>query len=190
MSRGSAKRALSSTGGYCNAQEEREEPNRQASAQSRYRSRWAPSYFPGRSLLQCMSLLSALFHRRRHSAGTGRVEMWCGGCRSDISVSAPFVWRCLSGSTVTPFPHPAHRTGRADFRHPALRLDSSHVIRHWIARQRQGSQVHASEAQHAVAPEDFRIRKPTGAARVHLVSTTEEVAHRFVDVMVDGPVGH
>ena len=44
MSRGSAKRALSSTGRCCNAQEEREEPNRQAySAQSRYRSRWAPS---------------------------------------------------------------------------------------------------------------------------------------------------
>src|SRR6267154_937316 len=47
----------------------------------------------------------------------GRVEMWRGFCRSDISVSAPFVWRCLSGSTVAPFPHPAHRTGRADFPH-------------------------------------------------------------------------
>src|SRR5258706_2260338 len=45
----------------------------------------------------------------------GRVEMWRGFCRADISVSAPFVWRCLSGSTVAPFPHPAHRTGRADF---------------------------------------------------------------------------
>jgi len=36
----------------------------------------------------------------------GRVEMWRGFCRSNISVSAPFVWRCLSGSTVAPFPHP------------------------------------------------------------------------------------
>src|SRR5882672_9031647 len=53
----------------------------------------------------------------------GRVEMWRGFCRSDISVSAPFVWRCLSGSTVAPFPHPAHRTGRADFPHPALGQD-------------------------------------------------------------------
>jgi hypothetical protein len=25
--------------------------------------------------------------------------MWRGGCRSDISVSASSVWRCLSGST-------------------------------------------------------------------------------------------
>ena len=44
----------------------------------------------------------------------GRVEMWRGLCRSDISVSAPFVWRCLSSSPVAPFPHPAHRTGHVD----------------------------------------------------------------------------
>src|ERR1044071_7483738 len=37
-----------------------------------------------------------------------------------ISVSAPFVWRCLTGAAVAPFPHPAHRTGHADFPRPAL----------------------------------------------------------------------
>jgi hypothetical protein len=42
--------------------------------------------------------------------------MWRSGCRSYISVSASCVWRCLSGSTVAPFPHPAHRTGQADYR--------------------------------------------------------------------------
>ena len=42
---------------------------------------------------------------------------------SNISVPAPFVWRCLSGSTVTPFPHPAHRTGQAALPHPALGQD-------------------------------------------------------------------
>jgi hypothetical protein len=52
-----------------------------------------------------------------------RVEMWRGGCRSNISVAASFVWRCLSGSAVTPFPHPAHRTGQADLPHPALGQD-------------------------------------------------------------------
>src|ERR1700757_1765083 len=31
--------------------------------------------------------------------------MWRGGCRPNISVAAPFVWRCLTGSTVAPFPH-------------------------------------------------------------------------------------
>ncbi len=45
--------------------------------------------------------------------------MWRGGCRLNISVAASFDWRCLSGSTMAPFPHPAHRTGQADFPHPA-----------------------------------------------------------------------
>src|SRR5881392_2039140 len=39
---------------------------------------------------------------------------------SNISVAAPFVWRCLTGSAMAPFSHPAHRTGQADFPHPAL----------------------------------------------------------------------
>jgi hypothetical protein len=33
-----------------------------------------------------------------------RVEMWRGDGRSNISVAAPFVWRCLTGSAVAPFP--------------------------------------------------------------------------------------
>src|ERR1700687_220556 len=49
--------------------------------------------------------------------------MWRGGVRENISVAAPFVWRCLHGSTMAPFPHPAHRTGQADFPHPALGQD-------------------------------------------------------------------
>jgi len=57
------------------------------------------------------------------AAGQGRVEMWRSGCRSNISVAAPFVWRCLTGSAVALFPHLAHRTGHADFPHPALGQD-------------------------------------------------------------------
>ena len=49
------------------------------------------------------------------SAQLGRVGMWRGGGRPGMCVSAPFVWRCLSGSSITPFPHPSHRTGHADF---------------------------------------------------------------------------
>src|SRR5450755_1230367 len=49
--------------------------------------------------------------------------MWRGGFRQNISVAAPFVWRCLNGSTMAPFPHPAHRTGQADLPHPALGQD-------------------------------------------------------------------
>src|SRR6266581_7582257 len=50
--------------------------------------------------------------------------------------------------------------------------------------------MHASEAQHAVGPEDLRMRKPAGTARLHFVPTAEEVAHRIVDMVVHGPVGH
>ena len=57
------------------------------------------------------------------TAGVGKVEMWRGDVRLSMSVPAPFVWRCLRGSAVAPFPHPAHRTGRADFPHPALGQD-------------------------------------------------------------------
>src|ERR1700688_1495483 len=49
--------------------------------------------------------------------------MWRDGCRLNISVAASFVWRCLSGSAMAPFPHPAHRTGMADLPHPALGQD-------------------------------------------------------------------
>src|SRR5437870_772925 len=63
-----------------------------------------------------------LDHGRR-TAQFGRVEVWRGGGRPNISVAAPFVWRCLTGSTLAPFPHPAHRTGHADFPHPALGQD-------------------------------------------------------------------
>jgi hypothetical protein len=54
----------------------------------------------------------------QQTSSAGRVEMWRGDVRLSMSVPAPFVWRCLSGSAVAPFPHPAHRTGRADFPHP------------------------------------------------------------------------
>jgi transposase len=50
----------------------------------------------------------------------GRVEMWRGGGRYGIAVSAPFGWRCPMSRTVTPFPHPPRRTGRALLTHPAL----------------------------------------------------------------------
>ena len=50
----------------------------------------------------------------------GRVEVWRGCCRLNISVAAPFVRRCLTGPTLAPSPHPARQTGHADFPHPAF----------------------------------------------------------------------
>src|SRR6516162_4187664 len=52
---------------------------------------------------------------RAGMAQSGRVGVWRGGSRPGMSVTAPFVWRCLSGATIAPFPYPSHRTGHADF---------------------------------------------------------------------------
>src|SRR5690606_33762270 len=49
----------------------------------------------------------------------GRVEMWRGGWNWH-SVGPYRKIRRASNRLGTPFPHPAHRTGRADFPHPAL----------------------------------------------------------------------
>jgi hypothetical protein len=77
----------------------------------------------GLQSLRPIAPLSALVSRPGFFNTIGRVEMWRGDVRLSMSVSAPFVWRCLSGSAVAPFPHPAHRTGHADFPHPALGQD-------------------------------------------------------------------
>jgi len=45
------------------------------------------------------------------------VTRWFG---CSLSVSDPFVCRCLTSGTMVPSSHPAHRTGRADLPHPAL----------------------------------------------------------------------
>jgi hypothetical protein len=79
------------------------------------------------------------------AAGTGRVEVWRGGCRSNVSVAAPFVWRCLTASALAPSPHPAHRTGHADLPHPAL---GQNVTPSPTARHAQvGSDVRAQSAR-------------------------------------------
>jgi len=55
--------------------------------------------------------------------GTPGLVALRGGGRIGLSVSAPVVWRCLNSRAMTPFPHPAHRTGRALLTHPALGRD-------------------------------------------------------------------
>src|ERR1019366_9920664 len=73
-------------------------------------------------ILQCSTNSNRLTGIFRGSQ-IGRVEMWRGSSRPGVSVAAPFVWRCPSTPAVTPFPHPAHRTGRAELPHPALGPD-------------------------------------------------------------------
>jgi len=83
--------------------------------------------------------------RQKLRSESGRVEVWRGGCRSNISVAAPFVWRCLTGSAMTLFPHPAHRTGHADLPHPALGQDLTPSPK--TRRAQAGSGVRARSAR-------------------------------------------
>src|SRR5271170_3393419 len=91
---------------------------------------------------------------RLRKLGEGRVGVWRDGVRLSMSVAAPFVWRCLSGSAVAPFPHPPHRTGRADFPHPALGQDLTPSS---TARRAQGgSGVRARSARRGARVDSSR----------------------------------
>ena len=72
-------------------------------------------------------LVKSILHENDQQKGfhAAKVELRCGAVAVGRTylLSASFVWRCLSGSTMTPFPHPAHRTGHADLPHPALGQD-------------------------------------------------------------------
>ena len=90
----------------------------------------------------------------RGTAQSGRVGMWRGGVRSTMSVAAPFVWRCLSGSAITPFPHPAHRTQQADFPHCALGQDLTPSPT--TGRGRAGSDVRARSTRRGARVDSSR----------------------------------
>ena len=75
---------------------------RQLMAQGRIPSATQRFFLLSEELLPCLRAAGMPHH--------GRVGMWRGGFRLNRSVSASFVWRCLSGAAVTPFPHSAHRT--------------------------------------------------------------------------------
>src|SRR5688500_5949014 len=49
-----------------------------------------------------------------------RVEGWRGGLGAACPFAGPFGRRCLTSHTLLRFHASAHRTGRADFPHPAL----------------------------------------------------------------------
>src|SRR5580700_3059310 len=58
--------------------------------------------------------------------------MWRGGCRSNIAVAASFVWRCLSGSTMTrfhiPLIEPDMQISRIRLSDKTSRLHPRHVV--------------------------------------------------------------
>src|SRR5258708_4604699 len=73
---------------------------------------------PSRVVSARRTNLGSVFFSNVWSRGVARWFRW------SLSVADPFVSRCLTSSALLPFPHPAHRTGRADLPHPALGEDS------------------------------------------------------------------
>ena len=106
--------------------------------------------------------------------------MWRGGCRLNISVAASFVWRCLSGSAMAPFPHPAHRTGHADFPHPALGQTSRLHPRHVVPKPAQ--------AYEPGVPVKVREWISSALASPDLVLEAQPPAQPHSGVVVDRPV--
>jgi DNA replication protein DnaC len=69
-------------------------------------------------------------HIARCQLLVGRVEVWRGGLGFGL---LPYQGFPVCGAIAVchaPFPHPAHRTGRADFPHPALRRASPRAHDH------------------------------------------------------------
>ena len=82
---------------------------------------------------------------------------------------------------ITPFPLPAHQTGRADFPHPASRPASPQSTR-------RGAKMDPTQSDHTEFPEHDPIGETPGAARRHLVAPDQEMTNSLVDRVVDGPV--
>src|SRR5438132_12451105 len=106
--------------------------------------------------------------------------MWRVGCRLNISVAASFVWRCLSGSAMAPFPHPAHRTGQADFPHPALGQDFTPSP---TARRAKPAQAYEPKV-----PVKVREWIRSALASPDLVLEAQPPAQPHSGVVVDRPV--
>jgi hypothetical protein len=95
----------------------------------------------------------------------GRVGIWRGCGRPGMSVSASFVWRCLCGSAIAPFPHPSHRTQRADFPHCALGQDFTP----------------SSTARRVQAGSDARAQRSRRGARVDSCRPCSGLRQLFLD---------
>src|SRR5262245_776154 len=95
--------------------------------------------------------------------GSSRVEDERGGLRPVASA---------------PFPIPAHRTGRADLRHPALRLASSQGLR-LCAVVREPEVIDANVAVHGLDGE------PSRAAPAQLMAPPQELANSREDMIVN-----
>ncbi len=74
---------------------------------------------------------------------------------------------------ITPFPLPAHQTGRADFPHPASRPASPQSTRRW-------AKMDPTLSDHTELPEHDRIGETPGATRRHLMAPDQEMTYSLV----------
>jgi len=86
-------------------------------------------------------------------------------------------------ANAAPFPFPAHRTGRADFPHPALRRSSPRGTRR---RTKMGM----TQSKHSPDPENRFGGESLRPARGHLVPSPQKLSHGLIDVVVDRSIGH
>ncbi len=95
---------------------------------------WLGRQLEGRLVEPNSSLGGAISYMLKHwdrltlflrvpDAPLGRVEVWRGGLGFGLLQFQGFPVRGAMSACHAPFPHPAHRTGRADFPHPALLQD-------------------------------------------------------------------
>jgi hypothetical protein len=113
--------------------------------------------------------------------------MWRGGCRLCISVTGPFGRRCLTSFAMAPFPHPAHQTGRAVFRHPAFGQGCTDMLLHTFAHE-QSSLVPVKLVQAQLLVQVLIVKSVLTAAS-HLELHAQPLTYPMADVAVDGPVG-
>jgi len=77
----------------------------------------------------------------------------------------------------------AHRTGHADFLHPAVRLDSRQDLR------RCGAAASAGEAHHAEFSEHDRCGEWQHPASLDFMAADQKAPRPLMDMIVDGPAG-
>ncbi len=102
-------------------------------------------------------------------SGSGRVGMWRGGGRIGLSVSAPFVWRCLNGRATysVSTPRSSNRTG-------AINASSSRTRHHAFAHGRSRAAIRPTAR--AVVPQ----RTPIDVVDEEGAKTLETTLHKSI----------
>ena len=114
-------------------------------------------------------------------AMASRVENRRSGCSLPVARGFSFRFVASVRFGLALFPVPAHRTGLADFPHPALGKDSRFRPRKACRSPRQ-----AHQAKHII---ERGFREPFVPRSLHLVLVAEPPTQPSADVLIDRAVG-